>query len=287
MGMKRAVLFLLSVLPALDAAPGFAADIAVELKNDASMTVSVPVGSDNGVTPASDFQAAADGLAVAIYPNEIFEKRFWSQPLSQEAYDRIRTGMPVRRVILDNAAHIRVRVEGEARKAEYREKWEAAKREAALRESDDLRRKKAGLEERRDALDGLIADAEKALADEEERQDWLTGSEEGNIDRSLQNIQDYADRRDELQEQRNALSGQSPYPRDEINRLTAEIRRLNDRIASERVGISTSRDRKRSARTSFLARRKDWQNLVSDRKSLDSEIRALDRRIRELSGSLR
>lgn len=287
MGMKRAVLFFLAVLPALDAAPGLAAGLALDLKNDASMAVSVPVGSDNGVTPASDFLAVADDVAVAIYPNEIFEKRFWSQPLSREAYDRIRTGMPVRRVTLDNAAHVRIRAEGEARKAEYLEKWEAAKREAARRESDELRQKKASLEERRDALEGRIAEAEKALTEEEERQEWLTGSEEGDIDRSLRNIQDYADRRDELQEQRNALSGQSPYPRDEINRLTAEVRRLNDLIASQRDKIRTSRDRKRSARTSFLARRKDWQNLVIDRKALDAEIRTLDRRIRELSGSLR
>lgn len=287
MGMTRAVLFLLAVLPALDAAPGIAAGLAVDLKNDASMAVSVPAGSDNGVTPASDFQAVADGVAVAIYPDEIFEKRFWSQPLSREAYDGVRTGTPVRHVTLDNAAHIRIRAEGEARKAEYLERWEAARREAARRESDELRRKKAGLEERRDALDGRIAEAENALADEEERQDWLAGSEERAIDRSLGNIQDYADRRDELQEQRNALSGQSPYPRGEINRLTAEIRRLNDLIASERDNIRTSRDRKRSARTAFLARRKDWQNLVSDRKALDAEMRALDRRIRELSGSLR
>lgn len=287
MGMKCAVLLLVAVLPALDRAPGLAADLAVDLKNDASLTVSVPLGSDNGVTPASDFQVAADGLAVAIYPDEIFEKRFWSQPLSRDAYDRIRPGMPVRRVSLDNAAHVRIRVEGEARKAAYREKWEAAKREAARHESDELRRKKASLEERRDALDGRIAEAEKALADEDERQDWLAGSEERDIDRSLQNIQDDADRRDELQEQRNALAGRSPYPRSEINRLTAEIRRLNDRIASERENIRNSRDRKRSARNAFLARRKEWQNLVSDRKALDVEIRALDRRIRELSDSLR
>jgi len=285
--MTCTVLFLAAVLPALDCAAGLAADVAIDLKNDASMTVSVPLGSDNGVTPASDFQAVADGLAVAIYPNEIFEKRFWSQPLSQDAYDRIRSGMPVRRVSLDNAAHVRIRVEGETRKAAYREKWDAARREAARRESDELRRKKTGLEERRDALDGRIAEAENALADEDARQDWLAGSEERDIDRSLQNIQDDADRRDELQEQRNALAGRSPYPRGEINRLTAEIRRLNDRIASERENIRTSRDRKRSARNAFHARRKEWQNLVSDRKALDVEIRALDRRIRELATSLR
>lgn len=287
MGMKRAVLVLLAVLPALAAVSGAAADLAIDLKNDGSMAVSVPVGTDNGVTPASDFQADVDGRPVAIYPAEIFERRFWSQPLSQEAYDRVRTGTPVRRVTLDNAAHVKARVDGEARKAEYREKWEAAKREGARRETDELRRKKSGLEERRDDLDIRLSEAEKALADEEGRMDWLTDSEERDIDRSLRSIEDYADRRDELQEQRNALSGQSPYPRDEVNRLTSEIRRLNDRIASERDTIRTSRDRRRSARTTFMARKKEWQNLVADRKVLDVEIRAVDRRIRELSGLLR
>ncbi len=287
MGTRRAVRLLPAVLLLLWPVPGLPAELAVDLKNDASMTVSVPVGADNGVTPASDFRANAGGTAVALYPNEIDEKRFWSQPLAPEAYERIPTGTPVRRVVLDNAAHVKVRVEGETRKAAYRQKWEAAKREAERREADDLRRKKAGIEERREALDLQIAETEKALAEEEGRLDWLTGSEEQDVDRALQNIQDYADRRDELQEQRNALSGQSPYPRGEIGRLTAEIRQLNDRIASERATIRTSRERKRSARTSFMARRKEWQNLVSDRKALDVEARALDRRIRELSGSLR
>lgn len=287
MGAKRAVLFLPALLLLLCPVPGRPAGLAIDLKNDASMAVSVPVGADNGVTPASDFRADAEGRPVAIYPTEIYERRFWSQPLSEEAYGRIRTGTPVRRVTLDNAAHVKVRVEGEARKAEYRERWEAAKREAASREVEELRRKRAGVEERRDALDVQIAEAEKALADEEGRLDWLTGSEEQDVDRSLQIIQDYADRRDELQEQRNALSGQSPYPRREIDRLTAEIRQLNDRIASERATIRTSRERKRSARTSFMARRKEWQNLVSDRKALDVEARAIDRRMRELSASVR
>ncbi len=287
MGTKRAVLILLAVLPLPGASPAVAADLAVDLKNDASMAVSVPVGTDNGVGPASDFRAGDGAAAVILYPDELFEKRFWSQPLSQEEYDRLGAGTPVRRVALDNAAHVRTRVQGAERKAAYRARWEAARREAERRETDELRRRKASLEERRDALDVRIAEAEKALTEEEGRLDWLTGSEDREIDRALQRIQDDADRRDDLQEQRNALSGQAPYPRDEIARLSAEIRQLNDRIASERASVRTSRDRKRSARTSFLSARKDWQNLVADRKALDAEIRALDRKVRELSGAVR
>lgn len=287
MGMKRAILVLLAVLLPLGAVTAAAADPVIDLKNDGSMAVSVPVGADNGVTSASDFEADVDGVAIAIYPTEIFATRFWSQPLSEGVYDGIRTGTPVRRVTLDDAAHVKVRVEGEARKTEYRERWEAARREGARRETEELRGKRVRLEERRDDLELRIAEAERALADEEGRMEWLTDSEERDIDRSLRNIEDYADRRDDLQEERNALAGQSPYPRDEINLLTSEIRRLNDRIASERDTIRVSRDRRRSARTSFMARRKEWQNLVADRKSLDVEIRAVDRRISELSEILR
>ncbi len=284
---KRALAVLLAVLPLLAPSRGVPAELAIDLRNDATLSVSVPVGSDNGVAARSDFQAGTGAGAVPLYPDEIFEKRFWSQPLSPEEYERLATGTPVRRVTLDDAAHVGVRVRGEERKAAYRARWEAAKREAMRREIDELRRKRAILEERRDALDVRIAEADKALADEEGRLDWLTGSEDRDMDRALQNIQDDADRRDELQEQRAALSNRSPYPRDEVARLSAEIRKLNDRIASERANVRSSRDRKRSARTSFVAARKEWQNLAADRKALEAEIRGLDRRIRELSAPVR
>lgn len=282
----RAILFL-AVFLLLAPLPGASAELAVDLKNDATMTVSVPLGADNGVTPAADFEADAGDAPVLLYPDELFERRFWSQPLSPEEYERLGTGTPVRRVALDNAAHIGVRVRGRERKAAYRERWEAARREAARREGEELRRKKASLEERRDALDVRIAGAEKALADEEARLDWLTGSEDREIDRALQGIQDAADRRDELQEQRAALSGRTPPARGEMARLSAEIGRLNEGIASERAKVRASRDRKRSARTSFLGARKEWQNLVADRNALDAEIRGLDRQIRELAAGVR
>ncbi len=287
MGTKTRAILLLAVFLLLAPVPGAPAELAVDLKNDATMTVSVPLGADNGVTPAADFEAGAGDASVLLYPDELFDKRFWSQPLSAEEYEQLGTGTPVRRVALDNAAHVGVRVRGRERKAAYRERWEAARREAARRESEELRRKKASLEERRDALDVRIAGAEKVLADEEARLDWLTGSEDREIDRALQGMQDAADRRDELQEQRAALTGRVPSARDEMARLSAEIGRLNDGIASERAKVRASRDRKRSARTSFLTARKEWQNLVADRSALDAEIRGLDRQIRELAAGVR
>lgn len=277
-----------AILVLLAALPGFARgaetpEARVGLKNAEAMAVSVHLGTDNGVGEESDFAAqAADNGAVLLYPAELYRTLFWSQPLSPEAFSRLEPGDVVRPSVLSREEHDAVRKEGRARAAERTARREASRREAARKEIDALRERKARLEERRDALDERVADAEKTLADEEGRLDWISSSEERDIDRSLQSLQEYADRRDELQEQRNALSGQRPYPSGEIHRLSAEIRRLNDRIASERDAVRNARDRKRSARSSFLARKQEWQTLVAERRQATNEIRSLDRKIREL-----
>lgn len=285
MGMMRRIVFLfLAVAPVLPATL-YASDARLELKNDAAMAVSVPLGTDNGVTKESDFEAvAADNVTVLLYPFELFGNLFWSQPLAQEAFSGLAPGAFVRPVTLPAKEHAALRREGQARKAELKAREEEARREAARKEAADLGDRKERIEARRDDLSDRIATAEKALADEEGRLDWATSSEERDIDRALQAIQEYADRRDELQEQRNALSGQRPYPSPEIARLGAEIKRLNDRIASERDTIRTARDRKRSARSVFLSRKQEWQRLVAERNQATNEIRSLDRKIRELSG---
>lgn len=281
--MRRILPLFLAMVPALPTAID-AADVRVELKNDDAMAVSVPLGIDHGVTKESDFAAvAADNTPVLLYPFELFGNLFWSQPLVPEAFSRLAPGSPVRPVTLPKEEHAELRKAGQARKEELNILREEARREAARKEAAELRNGKERLEARRDDLSDRIAAAEKALADEEGRVDWVTSSEERDIDRSLQNIQEYADKRDELQEQRNALSGQRPYPSAEIGRITAEIKRLNDRIASERDTIRTARDRKRSARSAYVSRRQEWQKLVAERDQATNEIRSIDRKIRGLS----
>ena len=274
------------VLAAVLAAPlaVLSADTRVELKNADSMSVSVPLGTDNGVTKESDFEAvAADNGTVFLYPFELFGNMFWSQPLSAQVFSRIAPGTAVRSVAPSREDHAAARRAGQARKAELAKRQEEARREAARKEAVELRERKERLETRRDEVNDRIAAAESALADEEGRADWISSSEDRDIDRALQNIQESADRRDELQEQRNALAGQRPYPSAEANRLSAEIRRWNDRIASERDTIRTARDRKRSARSAYLSRKQEWQKLVAERNRVTGEIQSLDRKIREMS----
>lgn len=283
MGMKRALSIILAVaglcVPASSALSG---ETAVDLKNDGAVSVSVPLGTDNGVTRDSDFEVAADNATVLIYPLEIFEKRFWSQPLSESDYARIRIGMDVRRVVLEREEHAGIRAEGGSRRDELRARQEDARRQADRKTIGDLKDNRARLADRRDLLEDRIAAAEKTLADEEGRMNWLIDSEDSGIERSLQAIEDLADRRDELQAQRDALSRSSP--RGEAARLSAEIKRLNERISFERESIRVARDRKRNARSAYLSARQEWKKLAAERKALQNEIRSIDQKIQALSG---
>lgn len=262
---------------------------AVDLKNEAFLSVSVPLGTDNGISAGSDFALLGEDNTVLfhLYPDELYTNRFWSQPLSADRFSRVLVGMPVRAVSLPEIEHAKVRAEGEARKRQYREKREEARREAARVEIGKLKEKRRLLEGQREDLDERLADAERDLADEESRMEWLVGSEDRDIDHSLEEILSLADERDELQARRLALSRETPIPRAEIDRLTEEIRRIHDRLESERRAIRNARERKRSSRYAFQSRRKEWKQLAADRKRLAAEIDALDRKIRELSERLR
>lgn len=260
----------------------------VDLKNDASKAVSVPLGIDNGVTHESDFEiVASDNSMVLIYPQELYGGRFWSQPLSPRDYGLVRPGMTVRPSALSGEARAKVRAAGQKRLDDIRAKREEARKESARRDVNDLRKKKSELEDQRDVVEDRIAASEKDLASEEERGEWRMASEDRDIDLAMQKILDLSDRRDELQERRLAVSGERPLPREEIARLTAEIKRLNDRIESERGAIRIAQDRKRSARYAYIAKRKDWKELVAERRRIEAEIRAVDRKIQELVESLR
>jgi flagellar biosynthesis GTPase FlhF len=281
--MKRMTPFLLAAcfLSGL-AVPAFAIRSAVDLKNDVAMAVSVPLGTDSGVTRNNDFLVSADNGAVTIYPQELFAGRFWSQPLSEEDYARVRTGMEVRPVTLDNVTHAVARAKGDVRQAEILARQEEARRQFMRRKIEEHKETREKLLDRRDGLDERIAAAENALADEEGRMDWLMNSEDDRIERALKAIQDLADRRDELQAQREALAQSSS--RGDVARQSAEIKRLNDRIGSERDNIRSARDRKGAARTAYMSRKQEWQKLAADRNLLRNEILSIDRKIKDLAG---
>ena len=265
-----------------------AVEIAVDLKHDDSFQVSVSQGTDDGVTAQSDFEVLGLGGApvAVIYPLDLYDNLFWSQPLAPEAYAKIEIGMTVRPVVLSESARKQVRTEGTARGEEIRAAVEQAKRAAVRDQIEKLRAKRESLLAKRDELDGRIASAEEDLFDAEARVDSSAGFREDDIDRALQTIGDLSDQRDELQLQREALSNRQPYPRDEILRLTDKIRRLNSQIDSERRSIRTARDWQRQSRSTYLSRKDEWRRLVAEHADLTRQIRSLTDKIQALSSRL-
>jgi chromosome segregation ATPase len=260
----------------------------VEFKNDESMAVLVGLGAADGLNADFDFEVlGTDGTVMAtIYPRELHDDRFWSQPLARGQYDRIELGMSVRSASLDRTAHREIRRKGEALHAELQRLQELARKESIDTEIAELREKLRALLGRRDALERRIPAADAALLEAEGRMDSVLLSEESDIDRDLEGMEDLVDQREELQSQREILAEADPFPRDQVSRLTDKVKRLNDRIAAKRRRIRLSRERSRTARSSYLSRRREWKELVAEKNAVATEIHALTDRIGYLSSQL-
>lgn len=263
------------------ASPARAAGLSVDLKNDETRSISVRLGTDNGVTSESDFTVTlADGQSVPFFPAELFKDRFWSAPLSPEEYGAIKPGAAVERYSPDKVTHQMLRrIAAERQKTIQREQADAKQAEAG-KELADLKARRSRLMAEKEKLDRWIADAEGDIAEEKDRAQWRDDSAEQDIDRSKQRIADLTDQRNELQAQRDALSRTDKAGRDG---LTGRIASINASIASERNSLRAAQDRKRDAKAFLRRDVRDKKKMIADRDALAVEIRALDRRISELA----
>jgi hypothetical protein len=265
----------------LAAAPADSATLSVDLKNDEARSLSVQLGSDNGVTTDNDFTVRLpDGQAVPIFPAEIFKDRFWSAPLSPEDYEAVKVGAPVERYSPDKVTHQMLRRIA----AEYGKQFQAEKASAdkwkRRKELADLQEKRDALVDRRTKIEGWIADADHQLAGERERMERSNDGIDGDIDRAEQQIADLNDQRQELQAQRDVIKDRT---RGEYARLTNQINGISSRIASERASLTSLRDRKRSNKGFVDRDVRGKRELEAEKRSIDAEIKALDLKIRALS----
>lgn len=262
------------------ASPARALEGAVDLRNDEAMSVSVPLGSDNGVTAETDFRLALpDGSTVTTFPAEVFRDRFWTAPLPAGVYEAVPAGTPAASVTLPEEARRRLRENARRAGRDLAARRGAERREAMLRQAADLSERRERLLEEKERLAVRIADSAAGLAKDQDRLEWSDESVDRDIDRAEQAIADLSDRRDELAGQRDTLDRAD---REGHRRLTAEIERLNRRISSERDRLRSLRDRKRTDRASLRKDRADREGLIADRARLDAEIAQLDRQIRDL-----
>jgi hypothetical protein len=276
---------LLVLTTVLTAGTAWADDPTISHKNDEAAAVSVSLGINHGATPESDFEVIGpqDEVLAIVYPFELFTDRFWSQPLPERVYGRLQVGMRLRSASLDPETHAKVRAQGQTRRRELQAVREWARRDALQEEIDQLRQDKLELMERRDALAERVFSAEESLIESELRADSVTYSEDDDIDRRLEDLEELADERNELQSLREVLAEKEPFPDEEIQRLTEKIDRLSNKIDNERRRIRLSRKRTRSARSTYLSRKAGWKELIAERNALTTKIRFLTERIQSLS----
>jgi hypothetical protein len=280
MKTARLVPLLLFAALALASLPAGAAELAVDLKNDASRSISVPVGTDNGVTAESDFEVVAGTeQTVPVFPGELFRDRFWSAPLSAEDYALIAKGAPVRPFKADKTTHkLMRRIAAEYGKQLEQEKA-SAKRWEQRKQQADLADRRTHLQEQKERLDARIAEAGRGIADGQDRARWKDDSADQDIVRAEQRIADLTDQRNELQSQRDALPRQD---RTGIARLSEQVRLLNVRIASERDVIRRAQERKLDSKSAIQRDYRDRRTLQAESDALAVEIKALDRQIEAL-----
>jgi hypothetical protein len=257
-----------------------AAGLAVDLKFEETRAVSVPLGADNGVTAESDFLVAIDNEhKVAVIPSEIFPKRFWSAPLAPEEFSAIRTGMAVERYAPDKMTHqLLRRIAAEYSKQIKMEQF-ANKQWEQRKKLGDLRERRAKLLNEKEKIEGWIAETDRTIADAQLRSDQRSDSAEQDTARAQQRLDDYTDRRNELQSRRDALPRSDSAARD---RLTEQISALNGRIASERDTIRAAQERLRDAKASLRVDVRDKRKLQADRDAIVLEMKTIDREIADL-----
>ena len=220
--------------------------LTVDFLNAETRSVSIPLGADDGVTEDLFFALLDDThrLIAEVIPFEILQNRFWSGPLDDEAFSKVRIGTPVVRITLPADEAFRL-------KAKYRA------REAALKKAR-MDRKRARLEASMDELDdeilnmtnrrGVIRNERLELQGrlEEERGDlaFRLAGKNAELEDKRDTLRDLQDERTDLFDQRRRLQERSTPPMARLERLDARIASINADIRKLWESIRKLREEK-------------------------------------------
>jgi len=199
------------------------AELVVDMINREASAVLVSVGTDDGVSEEDDFVVvdAKGGEIARIYPFELYNRRFWSQPLAKPIFDQIASGLTVKKIELERDAHWELRYRGAAwRRQKARERLAAviAGLENVWQRSRDLS----------EAIGTLSSDLRNQV-------EKARGSEK--LDEARKDLLSLYAERDDLAERRSDLATQSPYPTRKIERLDRDVAKNRDRISDTLIFI--------------------------------------------------
>ncbi len=292
------LLFLVLVLsPPLVWAAGQVVDpdgLIVDFTNRESGSISLRLGSSDGISAEMNFAVLdSTGRQIAeFFPQEIMTDRFWSGPLDQKDFLKVRTGDSVIRINLSQSEAARLREQFHERTVLLREENRKRRREL-------LGEEKVELEEFINELDiesvGLKNDL-KSLQEKLRREKSLTKRKVDDLQKQIDELRDerseLSAERKELLNKRDTLLRRSNPPQDRISDINSEIVDLDREIGQFNFEINDLRDdvRDEMEETRELEEeiREIWdqqRELGLEKKDLDLELRELDRELNELKSS--
>ena len=224
--------------------------LSVDFTNEETRSVSLPIGYQSGLTADTFFALVDmnDVVIAEIYPFEILSNRFWSGPLSADAFAKVGIGT--------RAQHINL----EPRKAmflvdEFRARAAALRGAMARLKRDRLEQSLRELNEEILYLNNVLGKYQRERIElrvrlRRERQTMAVRLDRinGRIDSVRDDLDELEDDRDDLVEERNRLASRSDPPTSRIQRLDERIADLNDEINELRDDIREMRDDRREAR---------------------------------------
>ena len=250
-----------------------------------SFTRQILISSDKtSILTLEDDLAVVDenGKTVAIiYPNEIVERGFWSQSLSDEVFSSVKKGMKVIKITLDSQKHSDIRAEGVSEFKKIKE-WEKKLRIEDLNEDIKIKRKaKNSHETKLSYLEKREIELEKDLSDREEDFFREASHIDREIDEATRDIYQLRYEQEELRSQREALyqskaiQGQGIDETEGIKNITDRIDGIFREIDRKLRDISNLRDRKRWYQSLAESARKNLTDIridIREEKSMLEEV---------------
>jgi predicted nucleic acid-binding Zn-ribbon protein len=247
--------------------------LAVDFTNRESRSISLRLGSADGISADMDF-AVLDSAGIQIaefFPHEIMADRFWSGPLDREDFEKVQTGDSVIRINLSQGEASRLR-------EQFHERMVLLQEERRKGRLEILGEDKAELEEEINELDVELFGVRKDLNSLQEK----LKREKSYIKRDIDDLQDQIDelrderselstQRRELLDRRDTLLRRSDPPQDRISDINAEIADLDREIGQYNLEIDDMRDDIRDLREETMELEQEIREVRDNKRELDSE----------------
>jgi predicted nucleic acid-binding Zn-ribbon protein len=254
----------------------------VDFLNEETRSVSVPLGLEDGLTGEIFFALLDDENRVIseIYPFEILHNRFWSGPLSSDAFASVKVGTVTIRVSLNKEDAQRVLAEFQARAAALQGALVRNRRERLLITYNELEGEILQTSNRIKMIRRERLTLQESL--KEERRDLTIRVDRINsrLDQMRDELGDLKEKRNKLVEERKKLNERQTPPESRIERLNHQISDLDDEITEIREEVRDLREERIDAerdaeRRGLLKIRNELDDLAIDEGNVRYELEQL------------